>query len=98
MVERTIKECDLPPTRKQLWNALSSKVTHQAFNQVIDYLDASEKIISDKNHRLVWVAADTPELKAFLQKGSKTSLIFSHLRIYEECKHLIHAYNLDSLE
>ena len=71
MVEKTIKNSDVPPTRTELWNALPKKVMYQTYKEILSYLDASGKIMFDEKNRIVWVAADTPKLRAFFEKSVK---------------------------
>ena len=40
---------------------------YQTFKRAIDYLDASGKIMIDKEDRVVWVAADSPKLRALFR-------------------------------
>ena len=68
MVEQTIKKLDFYPTKTQLWKALPKQVMYQTFSMIIDYLMDLNKIIIDKDERIVWVW--NPELiKKVTQKG-----------------------------
>ncbi|MGI0080983.1 MAG: hypothetical protein ACRECH_15340 [Nitrososphaerales archaeon] len=71
MVEKTIKKTNVPQTKTQLWNALPKKVMYQTYKEILGYLDASGKIMFDEKNRIVWVAADTPKLKAFFDRSVK---------------------------
>lgn len=68
MVEQTIKESDILLSRTELWNSLSRKVMYPTFKDILEYLEASNKIICDKNGKIVWIAVDNPKLEAFFQK------------------------------
>jgi len=70
MVEKTIKEAESYPTRKELWMALPKKVQYQTFNRVLDYLESSNKIMFD-GHRVVWIFPDNPKLKKLLEASVK---------------------------
>jgi len=70
MVEKTIKEAESYPTRKELWVALPKKVQYQTFNRVLDYLESSNKIMFD-DHRVVWIFPDNPKLKKLLEASVK---------------------------
>jgi len=70
MVEKTIKEAESYPTRKELWVALPKKVQYQTFNRVLDYLESSNKIMFD-GHRVVWIFPDNPKLKKLLEASVK---------------------------
>ena len=68
MVEETIKKLDYYPTRTELWKALPKQVMYQTFSMIIDYLVDLNKIMIDKDERIVWVW--NPELiKKVIQKG-----------------------------
>ena len=69
MVESAIKNSNLPPSRMQLWRSLPRKMMYQTFVGVLEYLEASNKIMFDGKGRIVWVAVDNPKLEALL-KGS----------------------------
>ena len=64
MIERAIKTADVPPKRTELWKSLPRRPMYQTFKRAIDYLDASGKIMIDKDDRVVWMAADSPKLRA----------------------------------
>ena len=68
MVEETIKRMGDYPTKTELWKALPKQVMYQTFSMIIDYLVDLNKIIIDKDERIVWVW--NPELiKRVTQKG-----------------------------
>lgn len=71
MVEKAIKESDIPPTRTELWNSLPRKVMYQTFKEILEYLDASGKILFDKNDRIVWVAAESSKLQKFFDDAKQ---------------------------
>ena len=69
MVEKVIKDSDEYPTRMQLWKSLPKKMQYQTFKTVLDYLEASSKIMVDEHGHIIWVAADNPKLRALLKSG-----------------------------
>ena len=69
MVEQTIKESDELLGKTDLWETLPRKIMYPTFKQIMDYLEASNKIMYDKNGKIVWIAADNPKLKAFFRKS-----------------------------
>ena len=70
MVERAIHKAKTYQTKKKLWKSLPRQMQYQTFNQIIDYLIASRKILL--NHReIVWVFADNPTLKKTLANATK---------------------------
>lgn len=68
MVEAAIKDAQTYPTRKQLWESLPKKVQYQTFTRILDYLESSNKIVSDGNP-IVWIFPDNPKLKALLESS-----------------------------
>lgn len=71
MVESAIKGSDLPPSKMELWRSLPRKTMYQTFIGVLDYLEASNKILFDGKRRIVWVAVDNPKLEALLKTSVK---------------------------
>ncbi|MGD0638529.1 MAG: hypothetical protein ABSA72_10875 [Nitrososphaerales archaeon] len=71
MVESAIKNSNLPPSRMQLWRSLPRKTMYQTFVGVLEYLEASNKIMFDGKGRIVWVAVDNPKLEALLKASVK---------------------------
>ena len=57
------------PTRTELWRSLPKGMENQTFKQILDYLEASSKIIYDKDNRIVWVAADNPKLRQLFERS-----------------------------
>ena len=68
MVENTIKKSDDYLGKTQLWKALPRKVMYPTFKQILEYLEASKKIIFDKKGKIVWIMPDNPKLKRFLKQ------------------------------
>lgn len=69
MIEKKIKEADIPPKRTELWKSLPRRPMYQTFRKALDYLDASGKIMIDRNDRVVWVAVDSPKLQALFDRA-----------------------------
>lgn len=70
MIERAIKDFDAPPKRTELWDSLPRRVMYQTFKLILEYLDASGKIVFNDD-RVVWVAFDNPKLDAFFKRSRK---------------------------
>ncbi|MGH7908415.1 MAG: hypothetical protein ACRD3Z_02590 [Nitrososphaerales archaeon] len=66
MVESAIKEAKTYPSKNQLWRSLEKQVQYPTFKTVLDYLEASNKIMYDKDGSIIWIFADTPKLKKLL--------------------------------
>ena len=56
------------PTRTELWRSLPRGMEYQTFKRILDYLEASNKIIY-KEDKIVWVAADNPKLKQLFERS-----------------------------
>jgi response regulator of citrate/malate metabolism len=73
MVEKQIvdqiKKADYP-TRTELWKSLPKGMEYQTFKRILDYLEASNKIIY-KEDKIVWVAAENPRLKQLFERSVK---------------------------
>jgi archaellum biogenesis ATPase FlaH len=72
MVERAIKNAKDYPTRTELWRSLPRKMQYQTFKIILDYLEASNKIVFN-GKTIVWTAADNPKLRRFLQTAVSVS-------------------------
>lgn len=70
MVEKAIREAQEYPSRMELWQSLPRKMQYQTFKRILEYLEASNKIVFNKG-RIVWVAADNPKLKRLLEESVK---------------------------
>jgi len=70
MVEKTIKEAENYPTRMEVWKSLPRKIQYQTFKRILEYLEASNKIVFN-GRRIVWVAADNPKLQRLLEESVK---------------------------
>lgn len=69
MIEKAIKEAEIPLRRTELWKSLPKRPMYQTFKKAMDYLDASGKIMIDRNDRVVWVAAESPKLRELFDKS-----------------------------
>jgi hypothetical protein len=69
MIEKGIKEAETPPRRTELWKSLPKRPMYQTFKKAIEYLDASGKIMIDRNDRVVWVAADSSKLRELFDRA-----------------------------
>jgi len=55
MVEKLIYETSGEFTKKQLWSRLPKKMMYQTFSVIIDYLLYSNRIVADRDGKLVWI-------------------------------------------
>jgi hypothetical protein len=70
MVEDTLRKLEEPPTKNQLWRALPRSVMWQTLGVVLAYLADSNKIVFEKDGRIVWVFADNKKLKKLLKDSA----------------------------
>lgn len=79
MVERTIRDKSSFPSRRALMRELPRKVEYGTLVKILQYLEASEKIVFAEDGSIVWVFTDNPkllellELSPVLSKGTPTS-------------------------
>ena len=71
MVERAILKAKSYSTRKELWMSLPRKVQYQTFSRVLDYLEASRKILIDEDGQIVWTFPSNDRLKRLLRSSRK---------------------------
>ena len=69
-VEKAIMDAEEYASRMELWRFLLRKIQYQTFKRILQYLEASNKIIFDEG-RIVWIAADNPKLKKLLEESVK---------------------------
>jgi len=68
MVEKVIRSNSGEYGKYQIWKMLPRKVMYQTFQTVIDYLQESNKIIVDRDGKIVWVW-DPEGVRKLLSKG-----------------------------
>ncbi|MGA2663965.1 MAG: hypothetical protein ABSF83_03390 [Nitrososphaerales archaeon] len=69
MIERAIKEAEIPPKRTELWRSLPKRPMYQTFKKAVEYLEASGKVMIDRNDRVVWVAVESPKLQELFDRA-----------------------------
>ena len=55
MIERAIEQSSGAHNRTALWKLLPKKVMWQTYLVVIDYLERSNKIVTDSEGKIVWI-------------------------------------------
>jgi hypothetical protein len=68
MVEKAILDAEEYPTRMELWRSLPKKVQYQTFKRILEYLEASGKIVFNRD-RVIYTGVDNPKLRALLESG-----------------------------
>jgi hypothetical protein len=68
MVEKAILDAEDYPTRMILWRSLPRKVQYQTFRRVLDYLEASGKIVFNGD-TIIYVGANNEKLRALMESS-----------------------------
>jgi len=71
MIEKAIIDAEDYPIKTQLWRSLPRKVQYQTFKRVLDYLEASNKIIYDEDGAIVYTGVDNDKLRALVESAVK---------------------------
>ncbi len=70
MVEKAIYKHSGEFGKYQLWKKLPRKMMYQTFQTILNYLEEFNKIIIDKEGKIVWIW-DPEGIKRLLAKGAK---------------------------
>ena len=68
MVEKAILEAKEYPTRMLLWRSLPRKIQYQTFCRVLEYLEASGKIVFNDRH-ILYTGVNNEKLKALINSS-----------------------------
>lgn len=68
MVEAAIKRAKSYPSKAELWRSLPKGIQYQTLTRILDYLEASNKIIHNRGS-IVWVGTDNPKLRVLLRES-----------------------------
>ena len=68
MVEKTIQKYSQECGKYQLWKKLPKKMMYQTYQKILEYLEASGKIIIDKDGCIIWTY-NPKRIKQLLSKG-----------------------------
>jgi S-adenosylmethionine:tRNA-ribosyltransferase-isomerase (queuine synthetase) len=68
MVEKAILDAEDYPTKMILWRSLPKKVQYQTFRRVLDYLEASGKIVFNSD-TIIYVGADNEKLRTLMESS-----------------------------
>ncbi|MFH2111249.1 MAG: hypothetical protein ABIJ47_08335 [Candidatus Bathyarchaeota archaeon] len=69
MIEKAIIDAEEYPTKMKLWRSLPRKVQYQTFKRVLDYLEASNKIIYDEDGAIVYTGVNNDKLRALVESA-----------------------------
>ncbi len=70
MVEKAIIDSEDYQTKTQLWKSLPKKMQYQTFKRVMDYLEASRKILYDEG-KIIYVFPNSEKLKELIRTAVK---------------------------
>jgi len=68
MVEKAILDAENYPTKMILWRSLPRKVQYQTFRRVLDYLEASGKIVFNSD-TIIYVGANNEKLRTLMESS-----------------------------
>jgi S-adenosylmethionine:tRNA-ribosyltransferase-isomerase (queuine synthetase) len=68
MVEKAILDAEDYPTKTILWRSLPRKVQYQTFRRILDYLEASGKIVFNSD-TIIYVGADNEKLRTLMESS-----------------------------
>jgi len=66
MVASTIKDAKEYPSKYQLWRSLPKGMVYGKLKDILNYLEATNQIMIDKDGAIIWILADNPKLKKLL--------------------------------
>jgi hypothetical protein len=70
MVEKAIIESEDHPIKTTLWRSLPRKIQYQTFKRILDYLEASGKIVY-RDSKIVYTGVNNPKLQALVESSIK---------------------------
>jgi S-adenosylmethionine:tRNA-ribosyltransferase-isomerase (queuine synthetase) len=70
MVEKAILDAEEYPTRMQLWRSLPRKMQYQTFKRILDYLEASGKIVFNTT-KIIYTGVNNPKLEELIRTSVK---------------------------
>jgi hypothetical protein len=70
MVEKAIIEAKEHPTKTALWKSLPKQMQYQTFKRVMDYLEASGKVIYD-NRKIIYTGVNNPKLQELIDHSTE---------------------------
>ena len=68
MVEKAILESEEYPARTQLWRSLPRKIQYQTFKRILQYLEASGKIMFNTK-KIIYTGVNNQKLKALMESS-----------------------------
>ena len=70
MVEKAILESEDYPKRTKLWKSLPRKIQYQTFKRILEYLEASGKIIFNPS-TIVYTGVNNDKLRKLIETSVK---------------------------
>jgi len=72
MVEQAILKSNDYPTRMLLWRSLPRKIQYQTFKHILDYLEASGKIVFNDT-KIIYTGINSPKLRALIKSSIRVA-------------------------
>jgi S-adenosylmethionine:tRNA-ribosyltransferase-isomerase (queuine synthetase) len=72
MVEQAILKSKDHPTRTLLWKSLPHKIQYQTFKHILDYLEASGKIIFNDT-KIIYTGVNNSKLRALIRSSVRVA-------------------------
>lgn len=79
MVEEAIINFEDHPKRMELWRSLPKKVQYQTFQRILEYLEASNRIIYNSD-RIVYTGVNNTKLRKLIKSSVSARNIFTDER------------------
>lgn len=70
IVENIIKNFDTYPTYQDIYKKLSRRISEQNFNNIMKFLEKTNKILYDKDNTIIWIFADNKKSKKILKQST----------------------------
>lgn len=77
MVEEMIRTAQYFKSKNQIFRQLPKQVMYQTLTRILDYLVESNKIKINKDGSIVWIFADSPQIKNLLKESKPFKKIYT---------------------
>ncbi len=72
MVEQAILKSEDDLSRTSLWKSLPRKIQYQTFKHILDYLEASGRIVFN-NTKIIYTGVNNPKLRALIKSSVRVA-------------------------
>ena len=70
MVEKALIDSEDYPTRTELWRRLPRRIQYQTFKRILDYLEATGRIVYD-GRRIIYTGVANPKLLTLIETAKR---------------------------